>query len=171
MANLRIISQFFSIKIEIYLFIKILLLILQLQNLNETLVLQKIYNIAIIPYTIFLLYLMFLGAGREQFSSNIVRLTPIVSTLNFLENTTSLTNIFINIFGNIIMFIPFGFLGWIFPKLNQFQPLIINFLSGLIIIEALQYFTRLGVFDVDDLLLNSLGVWIGFKIWKKLKQS
>lgn len=171
MANLRIISQFFSIKIEIYLFIKILLLILQLQNLNETLVLQKIYNIAIIPYTIFLLYLMFLGAGREQFSSNIVRLTPIVSTLNFLENTTSLTNIFINIFGNIIMFIPFGFLGWTFPKLNQFQPLIINFLSGLIIIEALQYFTRLGVFDIDDLLLNSLGVWIGFKIWKKLKQS
>lgn len=171
MANLRIISQFFSIKIEIYLFIKILLLILQLQNLNETLVLSKIYKITILPYTIFLLYLMFLGAGREQFSSNIVRLTPIVSTLNFLENTTSLTNIFINIFGNIIMFIPFGFLGWIFTKLNQFQPLIINFLSVLITIEALQYFTRLGVFDVDDLLLNSLGVWIGFKIWEQLKQS
>lgn len=171
MANLRIISQFFSIKIEIYLFIKILLLILQLQNLNERLVLPKIYKITILPYTIFLLYLMFLGAGREQFSSNIVRLTPIVSTLNFLENTTSLSNIFINIFGNIIMFIPFGFLGWIFPKLNQFQSLIINFLSGLIIIEALQYFTRLGVFDVDDLLLNSLGVWIGFKIWEQLKQS
>ncbi|WP_435523137.1 hypothetical protein [Chryseobacterium indoltheticum] len=35
------------------------------------------------------------------------------------------------------------------------------------IVEAMQYFSRLGVFDVDDVLLNTFGVfWVG-----KLKES
>jgi glycopeptide antibiotics resistance protein len=62
------------------------------------------------------------------------------------------------------MFIPFGFLGWIFPKFRNLKPLTFSFLSAIIIIETLQYFTRLGVFDVDDVISNTLGMWIGFKI-------
>lgn len=109
---------------------------------------------------------MFIGAGREQFSDNIVRLTPIISTYHFIKQSIHWQHIFINIVGNILMFIPFGFLGWIFPKLKDFQNVLFAFLSVLTIVEALQYFTRLGVFDIDDLLLNSFGVWIGFRLWK-----
>ena len=127
---------------------------------------RKIYRIFILPYTIFLLYLMFLGFGREQHEANIVRLLPFVSTILFVQNTTSWESIIINLFGNIIMFIPFGFLGWLNAKYFSFKKLIVDFLSALIIVEALQYFTRLGVFDIDDLVLNSLGVWIGFQMRK-----
>lgn len=127
---------------------------------------KKIYRIFIFPYTIFLLYLMFLGFGREQHEANIVRLLPFVSTILFVQNTTSWENIIINLFGNIIMFIPFGFLGWLNAKYFSFKKLIVDFLSVLIIVEALQYLTRLGVFDIDDLALNSLGVWIGFQMRK-----
>ena len=127
---------------------------------------RKIYRIFILPYTIFLLYLMFLGFGREQHEANIVRLLPLVSTIIFVQNTTSWESIIINLFGNIIMFIPFGFLGWLNAKYFSFKKLIVDFLSALIIVEALQYFTRLGVFDIDDLVLNSLGVWIGFQMRK-----
>lgn len=127
---------------------------------------KKIYRIFILPYTIFLLYLMFLGFGREQHEANIVRLLPFVSTILFVQNTTSWENIIINLFGNIIMFIPFGFLGWLNAKYFSFKKLIVDFLSVLIIVEALQYLTRLGVFDIDDLALNSLGVWIGFQMRK-----
>lgn len=127
---------------------------------------RKIYRIFILPYTIFLLYLMFLGFGREQHEANIVRLLPLVSTILFVQNTTSWESIIINLFGNIIMFIPFGFLGWLNGKYFSFKKLIVDFLSVLIIVEALQYLTRLGVFDIDDLALNSLGVWIGFQIRK-----
>ena len=101
---------------------------------------KKIYRIFVLPYTIFLLYLMFLGFGREQHEANIVRLLPFVSTILFVQNTTSWENIIINLF--------------------------VDFLSALIIVEALQYLTRLGVFDIDDLALNSLGVWIGFQMRK-----
>ena len=127
---------------------------------------RKIYRIFIFPYTIFLLYLMFLGFGREQHEANIVRLLPLVSTILFVQNTTSWESIIINLFGNIIMFIPFGFLGWLNGKYFSFKKLIVDFLSALIILEALQYLTRLGVFDIDDLALNSLGVWIGFQMRK-----
>ena len=127
---------------------------------------KKIYRIFILPYTIFLLYLMFLGFGREQHEANIVRLLPLVSTILFVQNTTSWESIIINLFGNIVMFIPFGFLGWLNAKYFSFKKLIVDFLSTLIIVEALQYLTRLGVFDIDDLALNSLGVWIGFQMRK-----
>ena len=127
---------------------------------------RNIYRIFIFPYTIFLLYLMFLGFGREQHEANIVRLLPLVSTILFIQNTTSWESIIINLFGNIIMFIPFGFLGWLNAKYFSFKKLIVDFLSVLIIVEALQYLTRLGVFDIDDLALNSLGVWIGFQMRK-----
>ena len=127
---------------------------------------RKIYRIFILPYIIFLLYLMFLGFGREQHEANIVRLLPFISTVFFVQNTTSWESIIINLFGNIIMFIPFGFLGWLNAKYFSFKKLIVDFLSALIIVEALQYLTRLGVFDIDDLALNSLGVWIGFQMRK-----
>ncbi len=127
---------------------------------------KKIYRIFILPYIIFLLYLMFLGFGREQHEANIVRLLPFVSTILFVQNTTSWESIIINLFGNIIMFIPFGFLGWLNAKYFSFKKLIVDFLSVLIIVEILQYLTRLGVFDIDDLALNSLGVWIGFQMRK-----
>ena len=127
---------------------------------------KKIYRIFIFPYTIFLLYLMFLGFGREQHEANIVRLLPLVSTILFVQNTTSWESIIINLFGNIVMFIPFGFLGWLNAKYFSFKKLIVDFLSALIIVEALQYLTRLGVFDIDDLALNSIGVWIGFRMRK-----
>ena len=109
---------------------------------------------------------MFFGFGRSQFNINIVRLLPLISTFSFVKETILWKTIIINVFGNIIMFTPFGFLGIVFPKLNDFKTLIINFLSAIIIIESLQYFSRLGVFDIDDIILNTIGVAIGFWIYR-----
>lgn len=113
---------------------------------------------------------MFLGFGRTQMNFNIVRLKPLASTVYFVSNSLFWRDIVINLVGNIVMFIPFGFLGWIFPKLNQHKILIINFVFVLIIVESMQYFTRLGVFDIDDILLNSIGVNIGFYLKLKLEK-
>jgi len=128
---------------------------------------MKFYKYLMPFYSIFLLYLMFFGFGRSQYDINIVRLMPMVSTFSFIKETILWKTIIINVFGNIIMFTPFGFLGIFFPKLNDFKILIINFLSAIIIVESLQYFTRLGVFDIDDVILNTVGVAIGFWIYKK----
>lgn len=110
---------------------------------------------------------MFFGFGRTPYGFNIVRLIPMVSTFNFVKETIVLKTIITNVFGNILMFTPFGFLGIVFPKLNNFRVLILDFLFAIILVESLQYFTRLGVFDIDDVLLNTVGVAIGFWIYRK----
>ena len=126
--------------------------------------LKKFYKFIILPYTVFLLYLMFFGMGRLQYEDHIVRIKPIISTIWFIHETISWFDIIRIVLGNVVMFIPFGFLGWIFPQLNNLKNLIITFVSVIVIVEALQYFSRLGVFDVDDVLLNTFGVFLGFLI-------
>lgn len=145
--------------------------LLILKKENCLLLFCKIYRILIPFYILFMLYLMFFGFGRTPYDFNIVRLVPMVSTASFIRETIQWKTIFTNVFGNIIMFIPFGFLGIVFKKLSSFKRLIINFLSAIIIIESLQYFTRLGVFDIDDIILNTIGVAIGFGIYKRLNKT
>jgi len=125
---------------------------------------KKIYKLIILPYTLFLLYLMFFGMGRYQYEDNIVRMQPVISTIWFIKGTISWFEIVKIVLGNIIMFVPFGFLGWFFPNLQDLKKLLIAFVSAIVIVEALQYFSRLGVFDVDDIILNTFGVYLGFLI-------
>ena len=133
--------------------------------------LKKLYKILIPFYTLFLLYLMFFGFGRSQYDINIVRLIPMFSTVGFVKQTILWKTIIINIFGNILIFVPFGFLGIVFPKLNNFWILILDFLFAIIILESFQYFTRLGVFDIDDVILNTVGVAIGFWIYQLFEKK
>ncbi|MCQ9640845.1 VanZ family protein [Chryseobacterium sp. WG14] len=126
--------------------------------------LKKVYKIVIIPYTLFLLYLMFLGMGRYQYEDNLITVEPIFSTIKFIQTTDEWRDIVIIVLGNIVMFVPFGFLGWIFPGLKDLKTLCITFISAIVIVEALQYFTRMGIFEVDDILLNTFGVYLGWQI-------
>ncbi|AIH02079.1 VanZ like protein [Riemerella anatipestifer CH3] len=128
--------------------------------------LKKLYQILILPYTLLLLYFMFVGFGRTPYDYNIVRLTPLVSTLEFVQKSVLWQNVAVNIFGNIIMFIPFGFLGWCYPKYQNLRILSLDFIVAITIVESMQYFTRLGVFDIDDILLNTFGVLLGYWIYK-----
>lgn len=128
--------------------------------------LKKFYKFIILPYTVFLLYLMFFGMGRFQYDDNIVRFQPVISTIWFIKGTVSWFGIVKIVLGNVVMFIPFGFLSWVFPQLKDLKSLSFAFVSAIVIVEALQYFSRMGVFDVDDIILNTFGVYLGWQICK-----
>jgi len=125
---------------------------------------KKLYKFLIFPYTSYLLYLMFLGMGRYRLDDNMVRMEPVFSTIWFIKETILWTDIVKIVLGNIILFIPFGFLGWIFPKLKDLKSLIFTFVSAITIVEGLQYFTRMGIFEVDDIMLNTFGMYLGWLI-------
>lgn len=125
----------------------------------------------ILPYTIFLLYLMFFGMGRFQYEDNVVRLQPVMSTFWFIKGTISWFEIVKIVLGNVVMFIPFGFLRWVFPQLKDLKSLVIAFVSVIVIVEALQYFSRMGVFDVDDVILNTFGVYLGWLLCKFMENK
>ena len=68
-----------------------------------------------------------------------------------------------NLLGNIIPFVPFGFLLPIAYK--KFSSAIRFFSTGLVsilLIEIFQFFTKLGSFDVDDIILNMIGIVCGY---------
>ncbi len=71
-----------------------------------------------------------------------------------------------NLLGNIIPFIPFGFLLPVTYK--KFSSAISVFVIGLVsilVIEIFQFFTKLGSFDVDDIILNMTGIVCGYVIF------
>lgn len=76
-------------------------------------------------------------------------------------------NSFGNLIGNILVFIP---LGYMLPRLNRgFQNPVICLGTGLsvvLLIELFQLYTAFGYFDVDDILLNELGIFIGYLFFK-----
>jgi len=64
--------------------------------------------------------------------------------------------------GNIAWFIPFGFfLPMVLKSSSLAKTVTVGFLFSLVI-EALQYVFYKGVAELDDLLLNTLGVVIGY---------
>ncbi|EDR96683.1 VanZ family protein [Anaerostipes sp. AF04-45] len=72
-----------------------------------------------------------------------------------------------NLVGNVFAFSPFGFL---LPVMTEKKRGLIKVVLGSflfsLIIESCQYIFKVGVFDVDDLLLNTIGGLIGYIIYK-----
>lgn len=75
-------------------------------------------------------------------------------------------SLFRNIILNILLFAPLGFLLPIYSdKLKKiYKAVPIGFLVA-IIIETLQYITKLGIFEIDDIFNNTLGTLIGYCIF------
>ena len=77
---------------------------------------------------------------------------------------------FVNLAGNIVTFIPLGiFLPIIFKKQRNF---ILFFISCFLIIssiETAQLLTLRGIMDIDDLILNLIGVIVGYLFYLFLK--
>ncbi len=72
-------------------------------------------------------------------------------------------NASMNLLGNVAAFLPFGFiLAMLSPKSRKWYLVLFLSLLGSLAIESLQLITRRGSFDVDDLMLNTLGGVLGY---------
>ncbi len=71
-----------------------------------------------------------------------------------------------NLAGNILIFVPFGFLlPTLSRKLRGFFRVVLSGFELSLVVECVQLFTRTGSFDVDDLLLNTIGSVFGYLIY------
>ena len=69
----------------------------------------------------------------------------------------------VNLFGNVIMFIPLGFLlPRVFPRLNRFRKVLLTTALIITAVEIIQLLTLVGSCDIDDLILNVMGAAIGY---------
>ncbi len=73
----------------------------------------------------------------------------------------------INLVGNVVMFIPAGWLlPRIFPRFRRFWKFLLCCAVSILLIEVFQLFTLLGSFDVDDIILNLIGMILGYLAWQ-----
>lgn len=99
-----------------------------------------------------------------SYRSNLILLHTIKDSL---EHPT--THNLINLFGNVAIFIPFGFLAGTMLKQLSFVVVMLLSFSFSLLLECAQIVFSMGTFDVDDLLLNTSGAFIGYLLWKLCK--
>lgn len=83
------------------------------------------------------------------------------------------SQVVINLLGNILLFVPAGYLIPITFRLPNKVVFMLGAMLIILCIELLQWVSRVGVFDVDDILLNTLGCLIGtfFCSWVKTRAT
>ena len=145
---------------------------------------KKIYASVFIIYSIFMIWLLFgqravdlsFDSYFERISQN-YNVIPFRTIKEFIENYHHSSFYFINLAGNVVMFVPLGFLlPATFEQYRHFGKASLESLCILLTVETLQFFTLLGSWDIDDIILNMLGVFIGYlfyyltsKLIKKLR--
>ena len=136
--------------------------------------------ILFILYICLLFYLLFFSEtyGRTMDSGYRYNLEPFKEIKRFWNNWDSLgiSTVITNLAGNIIAFAPFGFFLPIFFKVgkNVFGCVLVSALFSLAV-ETVQLFTKVGAFDVDDIMLNAVGGFVGwlcfYLIWIPLVKT
>ena len=132
--------------------------------------LYRAYPALINVYTVWIMYLLFFANFRYSPTILFEIKTVPFETINEYSTNVILwnkTEAFKNIFGNIILFIPYGFLGILYPKLKNIVLLLLVFFIVINIIEFSQFYFKRGFADVDDIILNTTGVILGYFIYRK----
>lgn len=98
-----------------------------------------------------------------KFRISHINYVPFKTISLYLSGKVNAKVSWINLVGNVVGFMPLGFMiPSLVKKLNKFRYILgIGFLFSLGF-EIIQLVTGLGEFDVDDLILNTLGALLGY---------
>ena len=95
-------------------------------------------------------------------------------TIRMYIDYSYMLNSFENLVGNVVVFIPFGFLlPYVLKRGRNFLVMLLNAFLFVLGIEVFQLFSAFGAFDVDDILLNCFGAvlgYFGYLIWEAIKR-
>ena len=101
--------------------------------------------------------------------TNLIPLKVIKETYYEVFINKHINYFIINFLGNIIMFIPIGFLIKYLWNVKDKKVILIGSSISLFI-ELSQLFLQRGT-DIDDIILNTLGTFIGLKLYKTMKKK
>jgi glycopeptide antibiotics resistance protein len=78
----------------------------------------------------------------------------------------------INLIGNGLLFVPFGFfLPLLCRHLRKWRRVLALTSVIVLVIEVTQYFTLLGVADIDDFILNVAGSMLGYILYAGIRED
>ncbi len=125
--------------------------------------------IIVLLYMALIVRILVFKNGINFNSNGAINVEPFYTIKNYtiaMQNANiTLKDYSYNIIGNVLIFIPFGMiLPYIMFGMKRFNTIVIGFLF-ILSIEAFQLIARLGVFDIDDIILNLCGVIIGVIVY------
>ncbi|MCL6573623.1 MAG: VanZ family protein [Bacillus sp. (in: Bacteria)] len=126
----------------------------------------QLFSLLLILYTIGLLILLFLRPNNQDY--NTMNLIPFSTISFYLSGEVNWLISLYNLAANIGLFILYG----IFLRVINYSPFTLLVLPVLVIsfIEVLQFLTHRGLLDIDDLILNLLGVFFGYLFYPIFKR-
>lgn len=139
---------------------------------------RTICLVLFVLYVIAIVYFLLLSDiyGRvEGYDTYRYNLIPFVEIMRFLRSamnggSIAYVDVFMNLVGNVVAFIPFGALiRWARNRKTGFWIAVLYTFLFSFSIEVVQLFTKVGVFDVDDLILNTCGGAIGYACYWTLR--
>ena len=132
---------------------------------------KRILTILYVLYLCLLFYFLFFseGFGRAGVSAEYrYNLQLFREIMRFYRYRYILGNkaFFINVFGNVIAFMPMGFFQPILcDKKLRGGLVVLNCFVVSLVVETIQLIFKIGCFDVDDLFLNTLGGLFGVLLY------
>ncbi len=130
---------------------------------------RRVLTGVLVVYLLALLYFLFLAEWYRRAPSQAVRFNfvPFAEIRRFwlYRETLGIAGA-ANLFGNILGFIPLGIL---LPSLlPRFRKAVLTVGTGMMLsaaVEAAQYLTRVGICDIDDVILNTAGAAAGYAVY------
>ncbi len=124
-----------------------------------------IVYLAVLAYFLFFADMLGRTDAAQSYSSNLVLFREIRRFWVY-RSQIGFGYVFLNLAGNILVFIPFGLLlPLLSTKLRGFFRVVLLGLAFSVVVECIQLVTKTGCFDVDDMLLNTIGAAVGFIIY------
>lgn len=112
-----------------------------------------------------LYFLLIAERGISLGSYNVVPFAEIHRYLKY-RSVLGARLVILNLGGNILGFVPFGILLPILnPQVGRFFAVTGRCFGLSLLIELTQLLTHVGCFDVDDILMNTLGGCLGYGLW------
>ncbi|NLW72273.1 MAG: VanZ family protein [Chloroflexi bacterium] len=99
-------------------------------------------------------------------------LVPIINSLRMIRTAKEtgyqpiIRIVRVLLLGNLLVFVPVGMMvSLLFRKLRAGWKMLLIGMGISLLIEALQLILAVRVFDVDDIVLNALGTWLGYALF------
>lgn len=131
---------------------------------------NRIWRTLFLVYSGLMLLLLFHRTGYDQLRSNLIPFHTIALYWKLLSRPAFRQSAIINLVGNVVMFIPLGFLlPRVSGKQNRAWKVLLTTTVIITLVELIQYVTLLGSCDIDDLILNLAGAAMGYILHKVIR--
>ncbi len=138
------------------------------EKINDKKKVTRFSQIVVFIYYIILIFNMGLFARYSSVES--YNLIPFKSIIEIFNNSSTYS-IIINILGNLLVFMP---LEYFIIELFKVNKLLINFVLSftiILLLELAQFIFKVGVFDIDDLILCTFGMMMFYIVYNNIKKS